>query len=72
MMGLVGPLIMLALPLIDVGLAIGRRYLRSEPITRGDRGHIHHMVLARGHEPRSRRPDLCTESAPSRPRSHWC
>ncbi len=46
------PLMALALPLIDVGLAISRRMLRSNPIFAGDRGHIHHMVLARGFKPR--------------------
>ena len=48
MLGLAAPLMALALPLIDVGLAICRRFLRSVPIFEGDRGHIHHMVLARG------------------------
>jgi UDP-GlcNAc:undecaprenyl-phosphate GlcNAc-1-phosphate transferase len=52
-MGLVAPLIALALPLVDVGLAICRRYLRHVPIFKGDRGHIHHMVLARGYRPRT-------------------
>jgi UDP-GlcNAc:undecaprenyl-phosphate GlcNAc-1-phosphate transferase len=52
-MGLVAPLMVLALPLIDVGLAICRRYLRHAPIFKGDRGHIHHMVLARGYKPRT-------------------
>ncbi len=46
--GLAAPLMALALPLIDVGLAIGRRLLRSVPIFEGDRSHIHHRMLARG------------------------
>lgn len=46
--GMAAPLMALALPLMDVGLAICRRFLRSVPIFKGDRGHIHHMVLARG------------------------
>ena len=46
--GLVAPLMAFALPLLDVSLAISRRYLRRVPIFKGDRGHIHHMVLARG------------------------
>ena len=53
MLGLAAPLMALALPLIDVGLAIGRRLLRSVPIFQGDRGHIHHKVLARGLTTRS-------------------
>ena len=52
LLGVVAPLMVLALPLVDVGLSIGRRYLRSAPIFGADRGHIHHMVLARGFKPR--------------------
>ncbi|GAC1355875.1 MAG: hypothetical protein NVSMB3_01550 [Acidobacteriaceae bacterium] len=50
--GMAAPLMALALPLVDVALSIGRRFLRSVPIFDGDRGHIHHMVLARGFKPR--------------------
>jgi UDP-GlcNAc:undecaprenyl-phosphate/decaprenyl-phosphate GlcNAc-1-phosphate transferase len=46
--GLMAPLMALALPLTDVGLAIGRRFLRNVPIFQGDRGHIHHRVLDLG------------------------
>jgi UDP-GlcNAc:undecaprenyl-phosphate GlcNAc-1-phosphate transferase len=53
MLGMVAPLMALALPLIDVGLAIGRRFLRSVPIFKGDRGHIHHRVLALGFSTRT-------------------
>ncbi len=52
LLGMAGPLMAFALPLLDVGLAIGRRYLRRVPIFQGDRGHIHHMILARGFNPR--------------------
>lgn len=52
LLGMAAPLMALALPLIDVGLSIGRRMLRNKPIFQGDRGHIHHMVLARGFKPR--------------------
>jgi len=48
MLGIAAPLMTLALPLIDVCLSIGRRYLRNVPIFQGDRGHIHHMIVARG------------------------
>ncbi|MDE1175577.1 MAG: MraY family glycosyltransferase [Edaphobacter sp.] len=47
---LAAPLMVLALPLLDASLAIVRRYLRNAPIFAGDRGHIHHMVMARGFE----------------------
>ena len=48
LVGMLAPLMALALPLIDVGLAIGRRFLRAVPLFKGDRGHIHHMVLRLG------------------------
>ncbi len=51
-LGMAAPLMAFALPLVDVTLSIGRRFLRNAPIFRGDRGHIHHMVLARGFKPR--------------------
>ena len=51
MLGMAAPLMALALPLVEVGLSIGRRFLRSAPIFGADRGHIHHMVLARGFKP---------------------
>ena len=53
LLGLSAPLMALALPLIDVCLAIGRRFLRSTPIFQGDRGHIHHMVLGLGFSTRA-------------------
>lgn len=47
-LGLLGPLLTLALPLLDVTLAISRRFLRRVPIFKADRGHIHHRILALG------------------------
>ena len=52
LVGMAAPMMALALPLLDVGLSISRRYLRSVPIFQPDRGHIHHMVLARVSKPR--------------------
>ena len=49
---LAAPLMVLVLPLLDSALAIARRYLRAVPIFQADRGHIHHMVLARGFKTR--------------------
>ncbi len=45
------PLMALTLPLLDTGLSITRRFLRNEPILKGDRGHIHHRLLNRGYSP---------------------
>jgi UDP-GlcNAc:undecaprenyl-phosphate GlcNAc-1-phosphate transferase len=53
MLDMAGPLMVLALPLIDVTLSVGRRIVRGVPIFSGDRGHIHHMILARGFKPRN-------------------
>ncbi len=48
LLGMLAPLMALALPLLDVCLAICRRFLRQVPIFEADRGHIHHMVLGLG------------------------
>jgi len=50
--GLVAPLFVLALPIIDTSLAILRRGLRGLPLFRPDRNHIHHRLLALGHSRR--------------------
>ena len=50
--GMVAPMMLLTLPFLDVGLAIGRRFLNMQPIFGADRGHIHHRLLARGLRPR--------------------
>lgn len=42
------PLLALALPLFDMGLAIARRAARGQPIFAPDCDHIHHRLLARG------------------------
>lgn len=51
-MGMMAPLIALSLPLIDVFIAILRRFLRRQPVFRADRGHIHHRLLDLGLNPR--------------------
>lgn len=53
MVSMLAPLMALSLPLIDVMLAIGRRFLRAVPIFQGDRGHIHHRVQALGFSTRT-------------------
>lgn len=45
---LVAPLFVLALPILDVGLAIVRRGLKGLPVFRADRRHIHHRLLDMG------------------------
>ena len=51
-LGMTAPLMTLSVPLFDTGLSILRRFLRHQPIFRGDRGHIHHRLLARGLTPK--------------------
>jgi UDP-GlcNAc:undecaprenyl-phosphate GlcNAc-1-phosphate transferase len=52
LLGMTAPLIAMAIPLLDTALAISRRFLRGQAIFAGDRGHIHHRLLARGFTPR--------------------
>jgi UDP-GlcNAc:undecaprenyl-phosphate GlcNAc-1-phosphate transferase len=52
LLGMTAPLMAVAIPLADTGLAILRRFLRGQPIFEGDRGHIHHRLLDRGWTPR--------------------
>jgi UDP-GlcNAc:undecaprenyl-phosphate/decaprenyl-phosphate GlcNAc-1-phosphate transferase len=50
--GLLAPLFVLALPILDVALAITRRSVKGLPIFRPDRRHIHHKLLGIGYSPR--------------------
>src|SRR6185312_7360746 len=50
--GMLGPLIILSIPLADVSLAMARRFLRRQPIFSADRSHIHHRLLSLGLTPR--------------------
>jgi UDP-GlcNAc:undecaprenyl-phosphate/decaprenyl-phosphate GlcNAc-1-phosphate transferase len=50
--GLLAPLFVLALPILDVALAITRRGLKGLPIFRPDQRHIHHKLLSVGYSPR--------------------
>jgi UDP-GlcNAc:undecaprenyl-phosphate/decaprenyl-phosphate GlcNAc-1-phosphate transferase len=43
------PLLVLAVPLVDVMWAIGRRIRRGRPVYRPDKEHIHHRLLEIGH-----------------------
>jgi UDP-GlcNAc:undecaprenyl-phosphate/decaprenyl-phosphate GlcNAc-1-phosphate transferase len=42
------PLVSLGFPILDVILAVSRRFLRGKPLFLGDRDHIHHKLLKRG------------------------
>ena len=48
LVGLTAPLMAMAIPLLDTGLAIARRWLRGRPVFSADRAHIHHKLLDRG------------------------
>jgi UDP-GlcNAc:undecaprenyl-phosphate/decaprenyl-phosphate GlcNAc-1-phosphate transferase len=50
---MVAPMMVLSIPLLDVVLSIGRRFLRGRPIFSADRGHIHHRLLDRGLTPKA-------------------
>ncbi len=45
---LIAPLFVLALPILDTGLAVLRRGLRGLPVFRPDRRHLHHHLLGSG------------------------
>ncbi len=47
-LAMTAPLMAMAIPLLDTGLAIFRRFLRHQPIFSPDRDHIHHHLLKRG------------------------
>ncbi len=52
LLGMLAPMMAFSLPLFEVALSIGRRFLRNQPIFQPDRGHIHHLLLGRGLHPR--------------------
>jgi UDP-GlcNAc:undecaprenyl-phosphate GlcNAc-1-phosphate transferase len=52
LLGMTAPLMVLAVPLLDVGLAVVRRLLRGQPIFTADSSHIHHKLLSQGLTPR--------------------
>ncbi len=51
-LGMTAPLLALSVPLLDMAVAIARRFLRRQPLFEGDRNHIHHRLLNRGFTPR--------------------
>jgi UDP-GlcNAc:undecaprenyl-phosphate GlcNAc-1-phosphate transferase len=52
MLGMMAPLMAMAVPLCDTAVAVARRFLRSKPIFGADRAHIHHRLLDLGLTPR--------------------
>ena len=46
------PLLALALPILDVGLAVMRRFVRRRPVFGADHNHIHHRLIGLGLTPR--------------------
>jgi UDP-GlcNAc:undecaprenyl-phosphate/decaprenyl-phosphate GlcNAc-1-phosphate transferase len=47
-MGVAVPILCFGLPIIDVTLAIARRFLKHQPLFRADAEHVHHKLLQRG------------------------
>ena len=52
LLGMVAPLMVIAVPMLDICLSVARRLIRARPIFSADRGHIHHQLLDRGLGPR--------------------
>lgn len=46
--GVAVPILCFGLPIIDVTLAVSRRFLKRQPLFRADADHIHHKLLKRG------------------------
>jgi UDP-GlcNAc:undecaprenyl-phosphate GlcNAc-1-phosphate transferase len=44
-MGIALPILAIAIPLLDLGLSIIRRFVAGKPIFGADRGHMHHRLL---------------------------
>jgi UDP-GlcNAc:undecaprenyl-phosphate GlcNAc-1-phosphate transferase len=57
------PIFALSYPLLDTGIAILRRFLRSQPLSRADGRHIHHQLRAVGFGPRRAVIVILLESA---------
>jgi UDP-GlcNAc:undecaprenyl-phosphate GlcNAc-1-phosphate transferase len=47
-MGVAVPVLCFGLPIVDVTLAVARRFLRQQPLFRADADHVHHKLLKRG------------------------
>jgi UDP-GlcNAc:undecaprenyl-phosphate/decaprenyl-phosphate GlcNAc-1-phosphate transferase len=48
MAGVAIPVLIFGLPILDVTLAVARRFLRGQSLFHGDADHIHHKLLKRG------------------------
>ena len=48
MTGKFAPVVVWAVPLLDLGVSVLRRSIRGVPLFAPDRGHIHHRLLTRG------------------------
>jgi UDP-GlcNAc:undecaprenyl-phosphate/decaprenyl-phosphate GlcNAc-1-phosphate transferase len=46
------PVLVLAIPFLDTAFAVVRRLVARKPISHGDEGHLHHLLLAFGHSHR--------------------
>jgi UDP-GlcNAc:undecaprenyl-phosphate GlcNAc-1-phosphate transferase len=51
-LAMTAPLMALAIPVLEVGLSVVRRFIRNRPIFSADRRHIHHQLLDQGLTPR--------------------
>jgi UDP-GlcNAc:undecaprenyl-phosphate/decaprenyl-phosphate GlcNAc-1-phosphate transferase len=57
------PALVLAVPFLDTAFAVVRRLVARRPVTLGDEGHLHHLLLAFGHSHRRAVLVLCYWSA---------
>jgi len=47
-MGIAVPILCFGLPIVDIILAVVRRFLKHQPLFRADADHVHHKLLKRG------------------------
>jgi UDP-GlcNAc:undecaprenyl-phosphate/decaprenyl-phosphate GlcNAc-1-phosphate transferase len=47
-LGVAVPILCFGLPIVDVTLAVARRFLKEQPLFRADADHVHHKLLRRG------------------------
>src|SRR5258708_28912472 len=57
------PIFALSYPLLDTGIAMLRRWLRGDPLSRADGRHIHHQLRALGLTPRRALAAVSIQSA---------
>jgi UDP-GlcNAc:undecaprenyl-phosphate GlcNAc-1-phosphate transferase len=70
--GLATPLLVFAVPLLDAGMSIFRRFLNNKRIFGADSEHIHHKLLSKGINAAARGAAALCHLCPWRRQYLWC